>query len=67
MMRSFERRLEALPLLGLGVSTEYGAMRASGALDLSAARAELPHCVEVLEVGVEVSNCLLYTSPSPRD
>lgn len=58
MMRSFERRLETLPLLGLGVSTEYGAMRAPDALDLSAARAELPRCVEVLEVGVEVSKGL---------
>lgn len=57
-MSSFERRLASLPHLGLGVSTEYGAMRADGALDLDAARQELPECVQVLEVGVEVSKGL---------
>jgi uncharacterized protein (UPF0276 family) len=49
----FLRRVEALPVLGLGVSTEYGAAIAPGALDLRALRREHPGFARFLEVGVE--------------
>lgn len=54
-MSGFTQRLNSLPHLGLGVSTEYGAMSAPGSLDIERARRELPRCVEVLEIGVEAS------------
>jgi len=57
-MSSFERRLSALPYLGMGVSTEYGAMRAPGSLEIMQARQELPQCVELLELGVETAKGL---------
>lgn len=57
-MSSFEQRLENLPRLGMGVSTEYGAMSAPGALEIAQAYDELPQCVEVLELGVETSKGL---------
>ena len=47
-------RLRALPRLGLGVSTEYGAGRQQGALDPLALRARRPDYAGFLEVGVEV-------------
>ncbi|MCB9541794.1 MAG: DUF692 family protein [bacterium] len=49
----FEARVERLPRLGIGVSTEYGAHRAPGALDLDALRREHPRYAGFLEVGVE--------------
>ena len=52
-MSSWDQRLKSLPYLGMGVSTEYGAMIAPGALEITRAREELPRCVEVLELGVE--------------
>ncbi len=55
---SFLRRVDRLPHLGLGVSTEYGAGRAEGALDPSALRARDPDCAAFLEVGVEVAKGL---------
>ena len=58
MPSSFSHRVQALPALGLGLSTEYGAMRAQGALDLFEARATLPHCAAFLELGVEVDKGL---------
>lgn len=48
----FERRVQALPWLGLGVSTEFGA-RAQG-LDLAALRAASGERVRFLEVGVDL-------------
>lgn len=51
---SFAERVEALPRLGIGVSTEYGAHRSPGALDLAALRREAPQYAGFLEVGVEV-------------
>lgn len=58
MVGSFDQRVKALPALGLGLSTEYGAMRSEGALDLFEARAQLPHCARLLELGVEVDKGL---------
>ncbi|MCA9543993.1 MAG: DUF692 family protein [Myxococcales bacterium] len=52
------RRVHALPHLGLGVSTEYGAPDAPGALDLPALRAEHPEWAAFLEVGVETAKGL---------
>ncbi|HVI01449.1 MAG TPA: DUF692 family protein [Enhygromyxa sp.] len=53
-MPDFLARVETLPTLGLGVSTEYGARRQDGALDPAALRAEFPEFARFLEVGVEV-------------
>lgn len=52
---SFEDRLKRLPLLGLGLSTEFGAMRAQNSLDLFNVLDTLPQCAELLEVGIEAS------------
>jgi uncharacterized protein (UPF0276 family) len=54
----FAARVGALPLLGLGVSTEYGAADAPGALDPLALRATWPKRASFLEVGVEVGKGL---------
>lgn len=54
MRGSFLDRVGALPRLGLGVSTEYGARRQDGALDPAALRALRPEYAGFLEVGVEV-------------
>ena len=53
-MPAFLDRLHALPHLGLGVSTEYGARRQGGALDPAELRARAPAYAAFLEVGVEV-------------
>ena len=53
----FPVRARALPALGLGVSTEYGASAAAGALDPVALR-ELHHSADFLEVGVELAKGL---------
>ncbi len=53
-MASFAERVQQLPALGLGVSTEYGASAASGALDILALRAGHAEFAGFLEVGVEV-------------
>lgn len=53
-MPDFLARLESLPTLGLGVSTEYGARQQDGALDPAALRAEHPGYARFLEVGVEL-------------
>lgn len=50
----FAARVKALPTLGLGVSTEYGARQASGGLDPFALAAAHPRFGAFLEVGVEV-------------
>ncbi len=49
----FATRVLALPRLGLGVSTEYGASRTDGALDPAELRASHPAFASFLEVGVE--------------
>lgn len=53
-MASFVERAQALPCLGLGVSTEYGASSQAGALDPAQLRREHPSFAGFLEVGVEV-------------
>lgn len=50
---SFLDRVSRLPVLGLGVSTEYGAAGAPGCLDLRRLRTEHPRYARFLEVGVE--------------
>jgi uncharacterized protein len=49
----FAERVQRLPRLGLGVSTEYGAGDAVGALDALALRDAHPRFAGFLEVGVE--------------
>lgn len=58
MSTSFSERVRRLPHLGIGVSTEYGAGDAHGALDVEALRAEHPEYAGFLEVGVEVAKGL---------
>lgn len=53
MTADFLHRVKALPVLGLGVSTEYGAAESAGALDLRRLRREHPAYARFLEVGVE--------------
>ncbi len=53
-MPDFFARLRALPHLGIGISTEYGARRGDGALDPRALRRDHPALARFLEVGVEV-------------
>lgn len=50
---AFLDRVLGLPTLGLGVSTEYGAGDATGALDVLALRARHPQFAHFLEVGIE--------------
>ncbi len=57
-MVTFSERVERLPFLGLGVSTEYGAANASGALDLAALKREHPEYAHFLEIGVEIAKGL---------
>jgi len=58
MSQRFLERARRLPSLGLGLSTEYGALRAPGSLDLFEARRALPRCASFLELGVEVEKGL---------
>ncbi|MCB9779585.1 MAG: DUF692 family protein [Alphaproteobacteria bacterium] len=55
---SFLDRVEDLPVLGIGVSTEYGAGDSPGGLDLAALQATEPRFSGFLEVGVEVARGL---------
>ena len=55
---TFDQRVTALPFLGLGVSTEYGAGVSDGALDVMRLRREHPEYASFLEVGVEVAKGL---------
>ena len=57
-MSRFAERVRSLPRLGLGVSTEYGAGDAPGALDVAALRAAHPAYAGFLELGVEVAKGL---------
>ena len=54
----FFERLASVPYLGLGISTEYGAIHSHGALDPLRVHAQHPAYVAFLEVGVEVSRGL---------
>src|SRR5215831_21295420 len=53
-MTAFAERVRHLPVLGLGISTEYGAATAPAALDPLALRAAYPAFAAFLEIGVEV-------------
>jgi uncharacterized protein (UPF0276 family) len=53
-MSSFAQRVQQLPVLGIGVSTEYGASDAKNSLDILALREVHPEFARFLEVGVEV-------------
>jgi uncharacterized protein len=55
---TFDQRLKALPTLGLGVSTEFGAGSTPGRLDLNALCYANPAWAEFLEVGVETAKGL---------
>ena len=53
-MSSFAHRVQQLPVLGIGVSTEYGASDTQNSLDILALREAHPEFANFLEVGVEV-------------
>lgn len=55
---TFTDRLARLPRLGLGLSTEYGAIDTPGALDPLEVRARAPECAGFLELGVEYAKGL---------
>jgi uncharacterized protein (UPF0276 family) len=57
-MTPFLRRVGALPDLGLGVSTEFGAGRTPGALDVFRLASEHPRWAGFLELGIEVEKGL---------
>ena len=57
---SFLQRVQQLPRLGLGVSTEYGAGDVAGALDPQALRDHNPRYGGLLEVGVELARGLAF-------
>ena len=51
-MGAFQERVEALPRLGLGISTEFGAGRTG--LDVNGFRARRPDLVSFLEIGCDL-------------
>ncbi|MFT7622205.1 MAG: hypothetical protein ACI9WU_001373 [Myxococcota bacterium] len=57
-MAAFSERVQALPHLGLGVSTEYGAAASPDGLDVPRLRREYPQFADFLEVGVEAGKGL---------
>lgn len=57
-MARFDQRVRALPRLGIGVSTEYGAGDAANCLDVPALREAHPRYASFLEVGVETAKGL---------
>lgn len=61
-MPSFLQRVQQLPVLGIGISTEYGASAASGALDIFALRMAHPEWTGFLEIGIEVARGLDATA-----
>jgi len=56
-MSGFAQRVGELPVLGVGISTEFGA-RAAGGLDVGRLRNERPDLVQFLEVGVDLERGL---------
>lgn len=58
----FAERVQALPTLGVGLSTEYGAADAPETLDPAALRAAWPSFAAFLEVGVETAKGLDRTA-----
>ncbi len=58
MVTPFLKRVSALPHLGIGVSTEYGASSSTSSLDVFALREAHPEYASFLELGVEVDKGL---------
>ena len=58
MSHSFHESIASIPRLGLGISTEYGASQADGALCVHDAHKTAPQFTQFLEVGVEVAKGL---------
>ncbi|HIA04875.1 MAG TPA: DUF692 family protein [Myxococcales bacterium] len=54
-MSGFFQRVQSLPVLGLGVSTEYGAGDSKESLDVLRLNQQYPHYARFLEVGVETT------------
>ncbi|MEE2644752.1 MAG: DUF692 family multinuclear iron-containing protein [Myxococcota bacterium] len=57
-MSDFSSRVMQLPILGLGISTEYGAASAEGALDPFELVKCRPHCARFMELGIELQKGL---------
>lgn len=55
---SYLERVQALPILGVGISTEYGAAEAPDALNIHLLRQKFPQYASLLEVGVETGKGL---------
>jgi len=55
---AFSDRIQSLPQLGVGVSTEYGAFGAEDSLDIHALREQSPESAAFLEVGIEIAKGL---------
>ncbi|MEZ4470686.1 MAG: DUF692 family protein [bacterium] len=55
---TFAQRVQRLPHLGIGVSTEYGAAGSPGALDVADLRQKHPEFAGFLEVGLETTKGL---------
>jgi len=55
---SFVQRVQSLPFLGIGVSTEYGAGQGKGGLDPLTLHTDHPRFGSFLEVGVETAKGL---------
>ncbi|NUN15157.1 MAG: DUF692 family protein [Myxococcales bacterium] len=55
---SFSERVSQLPYLGIGVSTEYGAVLQKNSLDIKILRQSHPEFATFLEVGIETSKGL---------
>lgn len=55
---SFSDRVKDLPVLGMGVSTEYGAAASAGALDPLALHTAHPRLAAFLELGIETAKGL---------
>ena len=53
VVERFDQRVAALPTLGIGISTEYGAADSRGALDLQYLAVEAPQFAGFLEIGIE--------------
>jgi len=57
-MSDFHRRVESLPFLGIGISTEYGASRSDRALKPEELRRAAPGFGSFLEIGLEAAKGL---------
>ncbi|MBI2567549.1 MAG: DUF692 family protein [Candidatus Schekmanbacteria bacterium] len=58
MADSFFERIQRIPALGVGISTEYGAGETPGAVDVLRLQREYPDLLSFLEIGVETAKGL---------